>query len=236
MTAMVRDGRSAVPERRASCRARPPMRGAYGRTMATHPAQMPVTADPLPGPRRYPRCGRSWSAQSRSAGAPRSCSGPHRSRPGRTSSRRLPTASRSAAQAASICRACVAVQSLPAGTGILPGPRGQALARPRRPASPQHQDAPSRPGPTRDDPRFVPSQRHYGFRSSTVAGTSRPGRGPGRRIIPAPSVPSARLRAIGAATAGAARQGAPRKRQVMSPAALRTGNTRPGQRSQGRMA
>ena len=38
MTAIVRNGRSAVPETRASCRALPPMRGAYGRAMATHTA------------------------------------------------------------------------------------------------------------------------------------------------------------------------------------------------------
>jgi hypothetical protein len=48
MTAIVRNCRSAVPETRASCRALPGMRGAYGRAMATHTAQMAVTAGPLP--------------------------------------------------------------------------------------------------------------------------------------------------------------------------------------------
>jgi hypothetical protein len=56
-----------VPETRASCRALPGMRGAYGRAMATHTAQMPVIAGPLPWPGVYRRCGRSWS---RHAGQP----------------------------------------------------------------------------------------------------------------------------------------------------------------------
>src|SRR6516164_2077159 len=75
MTAIVRDCRSAVPETRASCRALPGMPSAYGRAMATHTAQMPVIAGPLPWPGVYRRCGRSWSAPCRPAGEPRSCSG-----------------------------------------------------------------------------------------------------------------------------------------------------------------
>ena len=83
MTAIVRNCRSAVPGRRASCRAWPPMRGAYGRAMAMHTAEMAVIAGPVPWPEVYRGCGRSWSAPGRSAGEPRSCTGPHRSRPGR---------------------------------------------------------------------------------------------------------------------------------------------------------
>ena len=89
ITAIVRNRRSAVPERRASCQALPGMPSAYGRAMATHPAQMPVTAGPLPWPRWYRRCGRSWSAPCRPAGAPRSCSGPHRPRPRRPADSRV---------------------------------------------------------------------------------------------------------------------------------------------------
>ena len=50
----------------------------------THTTEMPVIAGPLPWPGVYRRCGRSWSAPCRPAGELRSCSGPHRSRPGRT--------------------------------------------------------------------------------------------------------------------------------------------------------
>ena len=49
----------------------------------THTTEMPVIAGPLPWPGVYRRCGRSWSAPCRPAGEPRSCPGPHRSRPGR---------------------------------------------------------------------------------------------------------------------------------------------------------
>ena len=75
---------------RASRRARPPVRGGSGRALATHPAQLPDTAGPVPWPGRRRRCGRPRSAPGRPAGAPRSCPGPHRPRPGPPPARRGP--------------------------------------------------------------------------------------------------------------------------------------------------